>query len=212
MLEKLVDKFGSIYQEGTVVFREGDGGDEMYIIHEGEVKISLKAKNAEQVLAILKPGDFFGEMAVFTDKSRSATAVVVEKALLLKIKRSSMEYIIQNNPTFANSLIKKLCDRLYTTNAQIEELLVLSKETRVLKAVVSFWKEHGSKDATGNQLIIKLDPFLKTLHSTYGIDMNEAKKILNQLQEQNTVKMRRDKNDSIFVTFSSKIFHYFDVI
>ncbi len=206
----MVDKFGSTYQPGTVIFRAGDSGDEMFIIHEGEVQISIKAKKSEQVLARLKGGDFFGEMAIFTEKARSATAQVIEKSIILKIKRSSIEYILENNPTFAYNLIKKLCDRIYNTNGQIEELLVLSKETRVLKAIVAYWRDAGTKDASGDELLIKLSPFLDHCASNIGISHNEGKRILNGLRDEGLLKFRRSKSDNIYLSFSPKVFDYFD--
>ena len=96
MATDLVDKFGQTYPENTMVFREGDVGDEMFIIHTGQVKILKKAKNAEQVLASLGDGDFFGEMALFTDQKRSATATVMAKSTILKIDQTKFDYTVRH--------------------------------------------------------------------------------------------------------------------
>ncbi len=212
MATDLVDKFGQTYPENTMVFREGDVGDEMFIIHTGQVKILKKAKNAEQVLASLGDGDFFGEMALFTDQKRSATATVMAKSTILKIDRSSFEYMIHNNTEFAMNLIKTLCERLKRTDEQIEELLVLSKETRVLKAMETYWKEHGAKDSTGNNLLIPFEGFLDYTRKNLGIDANDTKGTLLKLKNQDLVHIRKDAKGTLWVTFSPKVFSYLEVI
>lgn len=212
MAVDLVDKFGTTFADNTTVFREGDVGDEMYIIHSGSVKILKKAKNAEQVLANLGDGDFFGEMALFTDQKRSATATTTTKSTILKIDRNSFEFMIRNNTDFAMNLIKTLCERLKRTDEQIEELLVLSKETRVLKAMESYWKESGAKDSTGNNLLIPFDGFLDFCRKNLGIEGSDTKQTLLKLKNQDLLHIRKDTHDVMWVTFSPKVFSYLEVI
>ena len=208
----LVDKFGSTYPEDTVVFREGDIGEEMYIIHQGEVKILKKAKNAEQVLAVLKDGDFFGEMALFTDKVRSATATVTVKSRIIKLDRNSFEFMLKHEATFALNLIKTLCERLKRTDERIEELLVFGKETRVMKALEEFWRNEGFKDSSGAQLLVPFEPFLEYSRANLGINSGDCKAVLYDLKNRDLVHVRKDTNGRIFLTFSPDIFGYLEVI
>ena len=210
--QDLVTKFGSTYPENTMVFREGDMGNEMYIIHTGEVKILKKAKNAEQVLAVLNDGDFFGEMALFTDQKRSATATVTQKSVLLRIDKTSFEYMILNKSDFAMNLIRTLCERLRKTDQQIEELLVLSRETRVMKAMESYWRLAGQKASTGDSLVIPYDGFLDYCRKNLGIGAVDTKQILLKLKNQDLLHIRKDVNEQIFIVFSPKVFSYLEVI
>lgn len=212
MSVNLVEKFGAKYTANTVIFREGDTGDDMFIVHEGEVIISKKARNAEQVLAVLKDGDFFGEMALFTDQQRSATATVNKSSVILRLKPKSFEYMIQNNRDFAVNMIAKLCHRLRRADQQIEELLVVSQETRILKALDTYWKQSGQKDATGQSLLVPYKGFLEFVNNTMGISLSDSKANLLKLKQQDLVHIRQDMQSNYYISFSPKIFDYIQVI
>ena len=78
-------KFGKHFTTGTVLFREGDRGEEMFILQSGKVKISKKIRGVEKTLATLEKGEFFGEMAILNDKPRSASAETIEDCDMLGI-------------------------------------------------------------------------------------------------------------------------------
>lgn len=208
MAQDLVEKFGRVCPEGMVVFREGDDGNEMYIIHSGKVKISKKAKNAEAVLAILHDGDFFGEMAVFTDQKRSATATTLEKSTLLKIDKSSFDYMLETNHAFARNLIKTLCERLKKADQQIEELLSFGKETRVLKALGNYWQQHGDQDASKTFLLVPYEGFLDYTRHNLGIMPEATKEILLRFRNMDLLHIRKDMRGNYFISFQPRIFEF----
>ena len=69
-------KFLTHFEQGHVLFHEGDEGEDMYIIQSGSVAIKKRVKDGETTLAVLEKGDFFGEMAILERLPRSATAEV----------------------------------------------------------------------------------------------------------------------------------------
>jgi CRP-like cAMP-binding protein len=75
--EALFQRFGKEIPVGTVLVREGEPGKEMYVIQSGKVRISKKVREVEKVLAVLGPGEFFGEMAIISNKPRNASATVM---------------------------------------------------------------------------------------------------------------------------------------
>lgn len=66
-------KFGQEFRQGTILFREGDAGQEMYIIQKGRVQVRKRVGQSQKVLAELGEGEFFGEMALLLGANRSAT-------------------------------------------------------------------------------------------------------------------------------------------
>ena len=119
---KTFKEVGKEFPKGTVVFTEGDPGNEMYLICSGEVKLTRKTLKGEVVLAILGFGEFFGEMSVITNKTRTITAETVLDCRLNVISKDILETLISSNPLVALSILKKLVLRLENAYDQIGEL------------------------------------------------------------------------------------------
>lgn len=211
-MQDLNKKFGGIYQAGMVLFREGDEGDELFIIQTGSVKISKKAKNAETILATLKAGDFFGEMSMFTDKKRSATATVMEKSEILTFKKTSFHFMIEQNQDFALTMIKTMSERLYRADQKIGELLSFSKETRLLKELALFWQREGKKQKENDFLIINYLNFLDHIFQNAGIDKKDANHTILELKNNNLLNVQKDHSNVIYITFKPEIFSYMEII
>jgi CRP-like cAMP-binding protein len=112
------------YTKGQVLFREGEEGEDMYIIQSGKVAIKKQVKDGpDATLAILEKGDFFGEMAVLERLPRSASAEVVEDGDLIKIDNEIFGDMIKANPEIAIRMLRKYSIRLRETNRQIEAIL-----------------------------------------------------------------------------------------
>ncbi|HEY3354601.1 MAG TPA: Crp/Fnr family transcriptional regulator [Polyangia bacterium] len=132
MDEQLAQKFGRVCPTGTVLFREGEPGHEMFIIERGRVQLTRNLRGLEKIIAVLPPGEFFGEMAIINQRPRSATATVIEEARLLVLDQPTFEKMIQENTAIAVRLIKKLAARLEQTNLQVELLLLKDTNHRVV--------------------------------------------------------------------------------
>ena len=132
----LIERFGRTATAGTVLFREGDAGKEMFVIQSGKVRLSRTIRGGEKVLADLPAGEFFGEMSIINDKPRTASAVVVEDAQLLVLDPRTFEAMIKANTEIAVRMIKKLAGRLDAANAQIENLLLGDANSRIVHALL----------------------------------------------------------------------------
>lgn len=116
-------KFLTHFDNGQVLFREGDDGDDMYIIQSGRVAIKKRVKDGDATLAVLEKGDFFGEMAILERMPRSATAEVVEDGELIVISGEMFGDMIKANPEIAVRMLRKQSIRLRETNRQLENLM-----------------------------------------------------------------------------------------
>ncbi len=130
--DPLFQRFGKEFPRGTVLFREGDPGKEMYVVHSGKVTIHKRVGDVEKVLTTLGPGEFLGEMSILNNKPRSATATCAAASKLLVIDAKTFEAMIRGNAEIAIRMIKKLADRLQETNEQIENLLFHDASSRVV--------------------------------------------------------------------------------
>jgi CRP-like cAMP-binding protein len=99
-------------EQGTAIFKEGDTGDCMYIIYQGQVKIHKGGKE----LAILKEKEVFGELSLLDAETRSASATAHTDCVLYKIDQEPFYELIDARPEVAKGFIKILCQRLRTQN------------------------------------------------------------------------------------------------
>ena len=105
---------------GTVVFREGDAGADMYIIESGSIEIVHPEREHEPV-ALLEAGDFFGEMAVLEDQPRYASAVAKSDSRLLRIDRSAFADMLRQNVEIAIRIMRKLGVRLRRSEKRAQD-------------------------------------------------------------------------------------------
>jgi len=112
-----VEKIREIVEEinipkGSNIFKQGDFGDAFYIVINGKVKISKKEDSEEKTIAVLKDGDFFGEMALLEEAPRSATASASEDCKLYKITQKNFGYIMLLNPAISLKIMRYMSDRV----------------------------------------------------------------------------------------------------
>ncbi len=120
------------YPIGTVLFRAGDVGDRLYMLTEGRVRISREVPGmGEEALAIMGPGDYFGEMAVIDPAPRSADAHVHEACSVLEIRKDEMEHLMLVHRDLAYevlwNVVRTLTTRLRDTTDKVTFLAVTGK-------------------------------------------------------------------------------------
>lgn len=93
---------------GQAIFNEGDSGNAMYVVVEGEVDLLVKGKLMEQ----LGPGGVLGEMALLDDVPRSASAIAKTACRLVEINEKRFKFLVQQTPNFALQLMRVIADRL----------------------------------------------------------------------------------------------------
>jgi pSer/pThr/pTyr-binding forkhead associated (FHA) protein len=108
---------------GDYVFREGELGTEMFILQEGQVEILKLVGDAEEQLAILEKGDFFGEMSLLEDLPRTATARAVTDCKVIRINGATFDQMLRTKPEIAVRIMRKLSRRLRQTDQMLREAL-----------------------------------------------------------------------------------------
>ncbi len=125
------------YPKGSVVFHQGDPGTTLYIIEDGEVKLTiLSSEGKEIVLALLGPGGFFGELSLLDSEQRSATAVAKTTCQLLALERDHLLRFLEDHPRASASLLVALSRRLRRTTEQLQDAAFLDGPTRLAKVLL----------------------------------------------------------------------------
>jgi CRP/FNR family transcriptional regulator, cyclic AMP receptor protein len=101
------------FKAGEIIFKEGDDAkSEAFLVHEGKVEVRKNLDGEEKVLNVLGKGDLVGELALFRNAPRSATAIAAEPVTLLLIPANRLEGLMRTNPSLAMAIVKDLSGRM----------------------------------------------------------------------------------------------------
>lgn len=110
---------GKKYDNGDIVIRQGDPGNSMFVIQSGRVEILQRSDDGDQRLALLEPGDFFGEMSMFEEEPRSATVRAVGEARILSVDKRTLLRRIREDPLLAVNLLQTMAHRIRDLDARL---------------------------------------------------------------------------------------------
>jgi CRP/FNR family transcriptional regulator, cyclic AMP receptor protein len=187
--DALFQRFGKEFPKGTVLFREGETGKEMFVLQSGRVVITKTVRDTDKTLAVLGPGEFFGEMALISNKPRNATAVVEEPARLLVIDPKTFEGMIRGNSEIAVRMIRKLAERLGEADAQIENLLLTDPSSRVVHQILQACQSRGRPMEEG----VEIDFNLRELPRLTGVGEAGIRTMLDRLERSGLVERTGDR-------------------
>ena len=119
------------YRESTVIFKEGDPGDGLFIVVKGSVRISKQSPSGEEALAILEPHAYFGEMALIDYSPRAADALANEPTELFFIPLRELRALIESHHQLALKILYSLCEvlakRLRETNERYMSVFTIAQ-------------------------------------------------------------------------------------
>jgi CRP/FNR family cyclic AMP-dependent transcriptional regulator len=176
------------YQKGNIIFFEGDCGEECYFIHSGTVRIFRFDESKEITLALLRKGDYFGEMAMLSrGLARSATAEVIETSHMYSLNRADFIRFLESNPKLCMKMLEITMQRLRKTNEQIYDLTFFGLKSRILKILMRLADEHGI--ASGDSVVIPIKLTHQQLADMVGAMRESVSKILYELQDNEFIKV-----------------------
>ena len=100
-----------IFAPGESVIRAGEEGGSMFVVHNGRVQVQITDNGKPRTVAVLKDGDFFGEMALFTGEPRTANVVAMEETEVLEIGHQAMKHLFDTNPDLVEALSHIIAER-----------------------------------------------------------------------------------------------------
>jgi CRP-like cAMP-binding protein len=115
---------------GQIIFEEGDPGDFTIRIKSGKVEISKQDEGAKKVLAELGPGAVVGELSVFSDSPRNATAMTLEDTVVYLVRRAEVDAEMEKMNPWVSQMITALSDRFDVLNKRVMELEKSSESRR----------------------------------------------------------------------------------
>lgn len=145
------------FNANQIIFHLGDPGGLLYIITSGKVKISYSNPDGQEaLLAILGPGDFFGELSLLDSSPRSATAEAIEPTETYTLDGGSFNMFLDHTPGFAHHVLSVLATRMRVLNAQLSDIFFLDLPARLARTLLRLADQYGKSSPSGIQIDIAL--------------------------------------------------------
>ena len=178
------------YPKGRVIFWEGDPGEAFYLLLAGEVKVfRLGADGRELILAWLHTGDFFGEVALFDGRPRSASVVTTDASTVLVLHKQELLELVKTSGAILSKCLAILCDRLRDSDEKVADLALLEVDQRIAKALLRMGKTVGVPGEAG-ALVIAKRPTHQELANLVGASRETVTRVFNTLEREGYISLR----------------------
>lgn len=135
---------------GETLFTEGEAGDRLYVITSGKIKLGRSSVDGrENLLAVLGPGEMFGELSLFDPGPRTATGTAVSDVTLVALGHEDLRAWLSTRPDVAQHLLRALAKRLRRTNEALADLVFSDVPGRVAKALLDLSERFGRQTDSG---------------------------------------------------------------
>lgn len=180
------------YSKGELVYRAGDTSDVLTIVNKGNLRIyRLSESGKEQLVRILGPGDFTGELALFNETVHEHYAEAMVKTSVCQIKRSSLQGLLEKYPAIAMKVLQKLSSRIDETEQQATRFSTESTDQRLASYLVDLMDPEGTSD------VVELPMSQKNLASYLGTTPETVSRKLKELEEIGYIKRLSTKKIKI---------------
>jgi CRP-like cAMP-binding protein len=173
---------------GTNIFFENDLGTVFYIVVLGSVKIYQLRDGKEKILTIMKEGGSFGELALFDEEKRSASAQTLEKTTLCCITKHNFMELLQNNFDLTQHILKELSTRIRRMNQHVSDLVFLDAKSQVIKALINLANEYGQRESSYIRIDMRIG--YDEIGKLAGISQRVVNDVLALLESKEIIVMK----------------------
>ena len=189
------------YYKGEVIFFEDNNAENLYILVEGRVKLTmLSPAGKEKVINILQEGDILGEMSLFDQDTHTITAEVVDEARLVILSFEDLKNIISKKPGVAVKIIEAMAKKTRLLTSQIRELVFQDAEGRMASLLTRFVEDFGVDVKSGKMIDLVLTH--QEIANLMGSSRVTVTKLINQFIDEGIIKIYKRK---IVITAQEKL-------
>jgi CRP-like cAMP-binding protein len=182
---RLLGRYGRRFGAGDVLFREGTPSSEVLLLQEGRVRLLKRVAMADRSVAVIKPGELFGEGALLDGSIYGATAVALTEGILLALDRTTFRSLLERHPVVAVRAVEQLVRRVRDAEDQIEIMMLRGVQTKVTGALLKLaGKAAGAADIT-------ISPV--ELSTRVGLDVEAVKSTVMRLRERQYIKIQGER-------------------
>ena len=179
-------------KKGDVIFRKGDEGTNLYAILRGCVRITVPTALGDEIaVAVMKDGEFFGEMALLDGMPRSASASAGEETQLAILERSDFLKFLAKRDHAIQAILMALSWRLRKTDDLISEICFSSLSQRLAKRIMDLADDESGEGRQDSERQINMTQ--KELSEMLGVSRESVNKELKVLRDKEIVRTERGK-------------------
>lgn len=173
------------YDKGEMVYTAGEIGEKLFVLHKGRVKISRISSNGkEQVIRVVGPGEFMGELSLFSPVPMTENGEVLERSTMCIIEGKKLKELIKKYPTIAFKVMEELSQRLEKAENLIEDINLHSVETRLAQILLKMKNDN-------DEVILNMTK--GDFASQIGMSQETLSRKLTSFQEQGLIKQIGNK-------------------
>ena len=177
------------YPRDSVVVSASDPGDALYIVADGDVKVSLWGDNGREIiLSTLPSGSFFGEMSLVDGEPRSASVTCISDAHILRLARRDFLQLLKSYPSIAINVMTEMCVRLRRADESIGNLALLDVYGRVARFLIELADEEGEDSPEG--ILLQKVPTQQHIASRIGTSRETVSRALSEFQRRGFIEQR----------------------
>jgi CRP/FNR family cyclic AMP-dependent transcriptional regulator len=182
------------FRRGETVFHLGDPGDALFIVMAGSIKITLPADTGDEaILATLRAGDFFGELALLDGAPRSATAVAIEPTETYMLSRDGFRDLIATQSQMREALLATLAAEVRRLTNHVEELHFLDITGRLASRLVRLSGESGATRLADGGVRLAGPLTQGDLAAMIGCTRQSVNKLLGMFSDDGLIRLERDR-------------------
>ena len=172
------------FTSGETLFHRGDPAAHLYVLATGTAKITLPDEyGKEAVIALLRPGEVFGELALFDDAPRSATVVAVNDVECLLVGRDDFLSLLERAPQAMREVLRQLARTLRRSTDRVEDLVFLDVPSRVAKSLLDLSEVNGAA--------AEIELTQDDLAAMVGATRVSVNRVLASLEQRGIIKVAR---------------------
>ena len=176
-------------EAGEIFFSPEDTSEKLFILEKGRVRIYRTADGRELTLAEIEPGTVFGEMALTAQRLRGSYAQAMEPSILLSLRRTDLEHIIEENPQVGIRLVNLLSERLRSYEERMEDLTLREVPARLAHLILLLCEGEGVM--TPQDIKITHHYTHERLGTMIGANREAISRAFSKLQDEGAVDLRR---------------------
>ena len=177
------------YPAGASILREAEPGDLFFVLVRGEVKVYVDSSDGrEVVLTHLQAGDFFGEMALFDDETRSASVSALTDSELVVIARPDLLSLLEHDFSLSRKILKTLSARLRRANDVIESLALLDVGGRLARYLLRLADSAGKPPVEGYFMVNR--PTHQEIANSIGATRETVTRMLKQFEDRKLIRVQ----------------------